>query len=227
MGATIRRTRLARAWVNLSVRDSFGNVAQSAEGAASRALGLGFGHATAAVGLGLHLELEAKFLLQLVVQCVVAENRGEPQEECAHGRSGPGFQKALDGAGDALPLDALLVKLFAAGAGQGVEARPALIVGDALVGPHPAALFEAEHCGVERALVELQDVFGNLLYALRDAIAVHGAHHVKGLQDEKVEGALENIGFFVHLDVYRSLNAGSCRLSNGGFPNRAHVVAVK
>ena len=59
----------------------------------------------------------AKFLLQLAVQCALTENCGEAVEERAHGRSGPGFEEALDGAGDALPLDVLFGKLLSAGAG--------------------------------------------------------------------------------------------------------------
>jgi hypothetical protein len=42
-----------------------------------------------------------------------------------------------------------------------------------------------------------QRVAGDLLYAQRDAVAVHRPHSVQRLQDHQVERALQDLGSFI------------------------------
>jgi hypothetical protein len=48
--------------------------------------------------------------------------------------------------------------------------------------------------GVERAFLDAEDVFGNLLDMKSDAVAVHGRAS-EGLEDQEGEGALEKVVF--------------------------------
>src|SRR4051812_31191049 len=65
-------------------------------------------------------------------------------------------------------------------------------------------------CGVERSLVDLQDVARDLLNALRDAPTVHGLER-EGLEDEHVERPLQDVG------VVGRHPRLSCRASTGGW----------
>lgn len=50
-------------------------------------------------------------------------------------------------------------------------------------------------CGIERTLLDLEHVGGNLTNALRDSIAVDGAE-CDDFEDEQIEGALQQVSFF-------------------------------
>ena len=63
-------------------------------------------------------------------------------------------------------------QLFAAGSRQRVELRLAIVIRGAPLGRNPSALFQAQQCRVERALIELEQIFRDLLNALRNAVAV-------------------------------------------------------
>ena len=82
-------------------------------------------------------------------------------------------ESALDGEGVALPALHLRHELAAPFGGDLVELRAAIVLGDAPFGGDPPAVLEAVQRRVERALVHLEHVAGDLLDALRDAPAMH------------------------------------------------------
>jgi hypothetical protein len=105
-----------------------------------------------------------------------------------------GSEDAGDRSGQPIPVGALLVELLTAEPGERIEAGLASSVGRGPFSCEPAALFEAMERGIERALLDLQDVAGHLLQALRDGVAVDRAEG-DDFQDEDVERALEQVGF--------------------------------
>src|SRR5207249_1531347 len=99
-------------------------------------------------------------------------------------------EKACHERGHAFPTPGLRVQLFAASPRQRVKLRFAVIFRGAPFGSNPAALLEPQQGGIEGALIQLEQVFRDLLHALGDAVAVHWAHGVKCLQNNQVERAL-------------------------------------
>jgi hypothetical protein len=78
-------------------------------------------------------------------------------------------EDAADYAGDALPVFGFEIELFFAEAGDGVVASLAIVVGSAPLGFDPALLLQAEKGSVDRAFVELENVFTELLDAAGDS----------------------------------------------------------
>src|SRR5437762_789834 len=101
-------------------------------------------------------------------------------------------EKACHERGHAFPTLCFCEQLFAASPRQRVKLRLAVIFRGAPFGSDPATLLEAQQGRIERALVQLEQVFRNLLDTLGDAIAVQRAHGVKGLQNNEVKRALQN-----------------------------------
>src|SRR5438477_12971302 len=102
-------------------------------------------------------------------------------------------EKACHERGHALPTPSFCEQLLASRARQRVKLRLAVILRSAPFGSNPAALLEPQQGRIERALVELEQVFRNLLDTLGDTIAVQRAYGVKGLQNNEVERALQNL----------------------------------
>ena len=73
----------------------------------------------------------------------------------------------------ALPLRCFLLQSFPSGSGQGVVFGAPAILADVPLRADPAVLFQLVERGVQSALTNLQNFTGHLLYALRDAPAVH------------------------------------------------------
>src|SRR5438309_4233888 len=94
--------------------------------------------------------------------------------------------------GHALPTPGFCEQLLASSARQRVKLRLAVILRSAPFRNNPAALLEPQQGRIERALVELEQVFRNLLDTLGNAVAVQRAHSMQGLQDNEVERALQN-----------------------------------
>ena len=107
-----------------------------------------------------------------------------------------------------MPVGGVFGELFAATLGDGIKLGFAIVVGGAPFGGDPAALLEADERGVNGALVEQDFVAGDLFDAASDAVAVEGTNGGEGLQDHKVEGALEKIELGVR---HRSLLCGDHR----------------
>ncbi len=61
----------------------------------------------------------------------------------------------------------------------------------------PALMFQTIERGVQRALLDFQAIFGNLLDAQQNAVAVQGPKG-NGLQDQHVQRALQNVQLLVH-----------------------------
>src|SRR3954462_15452850 len=80
----------------------------------------------------------------------------------------------------ALPLPALAFELGAAGAGQLVDLRLAVVVGDAPLTVDRALLLELEQGGVEGAVVDGEAIAGDFLDPAGDAVAVEWTHALKG-----------------------------------------------
>src|ERR1700720_2267541 len=91
-----------------------------------------------------------------------------------------------------LPTLGLCKQLFAPSASERVILRLAVIFGSAPFGRDPAALLEPQQGWIERALVQLEQILGNLLNPLSDAVAVQRAHGMKGLQNNQIERALQD-----------------------------------
>src|SRR5687767_12229908 len=99
----------------------------------------------------------------------------------------------VDRLGHPCPLGPLGVQVAAAGGGEGVEAGPAVVVGETPLGAEQALALEAIERGVERALVHGEDLERAGLDPLGDTPAVHGTQ-AEGLEHQHVEGALEQAG---------------------------------
>src|SRR5579863_3940522 len=106
-------------------------------------------------------------------------------------------KNAADYIGDAAPILRFSMELFAAGFGDGVEAGFAIVFGRAPLGGDPSFVEKADERGVDRALIDLQGFFADLLDAACDAVAVKRAHGSERFEDHEVEGALEDFGFGV------------------------------
>src|SRR5438552_4488707 len=101
-------------------------------------------------------------------------------------------EKACHERGHALPTPSFCEQLLAPRTRQRVKLRLAVIFRSAPLGSDPATLLEPQQGGIKRALVELEQVFRDLLDTLGNAIAVQRAYGVKGLQNNEVECALQN-----------------------------------
>src|SRR5262249_10033841 len=116
-------------------------------------------------------------------------------------------QDAADGLDELGPPVLLAQELRLSGCRQAVVLGSLLRLADVPLGLQPAALLEAMKRGVERAGLDLQEVFGSRSNGLADAVAVLAAP-LEGAQDEHVEGALEEL----EARVARGLRHG-CRSS--------------
>ena len=123
-------------------------------------------------------------------------------------------KNAADHGGDAPPVLGFGVKLFAAGFGDGVEAGFAIVFGSAPLGGDPSLVEEANERGVDRALIDLERFFADLLDAAGDAVAVERAHGGESFEDHEVERALENFGFGIGWHLV-ALTRCSCGMVTG------------
>src|SRR5579862_1161424 len=102
------------------------------------------------------------------------------------------FQDSANGAGEAAPIGGLHFQLLAPGSGQMVEARAAAQLGNAPFGFDPTLMLQTVQRRIKRALIDLQNLFGDLLDAFGNSPAVQRA----GLQrpeDQEIESALKKI----------------------------------
>src|SRR5215471_368984 len=94
---------------------------------------------------------------------------------------------------ETLPAFLFLGELPQAFLRQLVEARLPVVLRGSPGRADPALPLQPVERGIERPLVDLEHVFGELLDALRDPPAVHRGRP-EGLQDQHVEGSLEQVG---------------------------------
>src|SRR6185437_5136921 len=101
----------------------------------------------------------------------------------------------VDGGGEPVPVRGFLIQLGAAGGGERVELCLASGFAFRPLCLDPALLFEAVEGGIERTLLDLEHFAGKLLNPLGDSPSVHGVGQ-EGFQDQKIEGALDEITWF-------------------------------
>src|SRR6185436_18027793 len=107
-----------------------------------------------------------------------------------------------DRRGQAVPVGRLALEVPPARPRQRVVFRPSVVLADLPLGGDPAFLFELVQRRVERAVAHLQHVAGDLLEALADRPGVERLER-EDLEDQEVEGALDEIGWFAHKLGYR------------------------
>lgn len=168
--------------------------------------------------LGFHLEVERNLARNLIVHAPRPQQRPHTLPESAE-RHLRHRHHARDGGGDALPVGGFGLQLFLARAGQAVELCLPVRVGHSPVGGDPALQFKSVQCRIQRALVDLENIFRHLLDALSDGPAVLGAQRQRP-QDQHVEGALQQIG------ACGSSHDGLCRRSTRGFGSRVDIRHV-
>src|ERR1700730_4076618 len=107
---------------------------------------------------------------------------------CSFGAS----EQPGDHPGHALPALPFLSKLLAARARQRVILGLAVVVGQAPPRADPPALLETQERRIQRSLIELEQVEGYLLDALRYAVTMERAHGVERFQHDQVQRALQH-----------------------------------
>src|SRR5262249_30051660 len=116
-----------------------------------------------------------------------------------------------------------------AGAGQGVELGPPPGLVGAPPGRDPAALLDAVQRRVERALLDAEQLARVLPDALDDAVAVERPGRER-LEDEEVEGALEEVGLAGHLETLgadaQNVKASRSTASSTGGKHRVDRAAA-
>src|SRR5579872_1193730 len=143
-----------------------------------------------------------ELLFQISVECFPPEERTDASEsfveESQHGLA-PSFQlqQTSDDAGDALPMFGFSGELFAAGLGNGVEPRLAVVLGYAPLRGNPALIYESHEAQIDSALIDLERILPDLLNAASNAVAVLRSHGVQGFQHHEIESALKNFRLVV------------------------------
>jgi hypothetical protein len=85
-------------------------------------------------------------------------------------------------------------ELSAAELGKQPIPRASIVVAGPPFGPDEAAAFETIERGIQRTLVDAENVVASPLNRLGDPIAVHGPE-LEELEDEKIEGAGDEVPF--------------------------------
>jgi hypothetical protein len=114
-------------------------------------------------------------------------------------RSAPG-EHLFDSRDEAAPLVLFFRDALSPGRGEAVELRAAPLVGRAPLGLDESAVDHAVERRIEGALVDLKDVARELTNAFGDSPPVERRGE-EALEDEKVEGALKEVGAFGHVDT--------------------------
>src|SRR5258708_166616 len=101
-------------------------------------------------------------------------------------------QDQRDGSREALPLAGLLHETLAAGGGQGVEARLAVVRGHAPLARDPSPLFQSLQRRVQRAVFDEQFLLRRSLDGQRDALSVLRSED-QGAKDQQVQRPLQQL----------------------------------
>src|SRR5206468_1934907 len=108
------------------------------------------------------------------------------------------LQKSSEDRRGLFPLAGLALELLLAGAREAVELRPAVVVRHAPLGGDVALLLELEERGIERSVVDGEQLPARLLDAPRDAVPMLRTHRFERLQHHQGEGALPDVVLFTH-----------------------------
>jgi len=106
----------------------------------------------------------------------------------------------IDRGGEAIPIGGFLFELDAAGGGEGIELGLATGFGFGALAANPALLLEAMEGGVERALLDQEDVARDLLDTFGDGPAVLGLK-CESFEDQEIESALHEVVGFTHRKI--------------------------
>jgi hypothetical protein len=164
------------------------------EACARLGAGLGRGHASRDELLRLPFDVEGELFVELAFDAASHEQRARAQLPVAEVHRLRQLHDAANRGGHALPRARLGGQLPAPGSGELVILRPPAKLGHRPLGGDPALMLEAMEGGVERPLVDLQDVSGDLLDALRDRPAMKRLG-LKRSQDQQVERAGQQVGY--------------------------------
>src|SRR5262249_3266722 len=115
-----------------------------------------------------------------------------------------------DRGGEPTPVRGLGVELPAAEPRQRVELRAAVVLGLLPLRVDPALLLELVEGGGEGALAHLKDVRRERAQAPADRPPVHGLES-EDLQQEKVEGALDEVGRLAHIGFREEIRKAAAR----------------
>jgi hypothetical protein len=85
----------------------------------------------------------------------------------------------------------LVRELSASESRESVGLRPAVVLGDAPLGANPALVLQSMERGIQRALVELQNILGELLDAYCDAPSMRRLPDLQCLENEQLERSLK------------------------------------
>src|SRR4051812_48571858 len=107
-------------------------------------------------------------------------------------RRGP--QDPVDGAHQLVPAIGLRLELAAALWRQAVIARAPVVFGGTPERRDPAAVLEAVESRIERAVLDLKNIFRTMLDGVGDGVAVRGAERQR-LEHQDVERPLEHVAF--------------------------------
>src|SRR6185437_5937119 len=113
-----------------------------------------------------------------------------------------GRDHGVHGSAEQPPRFDLVGELAAAGGGELVKARAAIVLGRSPRCLEPPTLHESMQRRIERSLVHLEHAFRDLADALAQAPPVHWLEQC-GFENEQVERALEDVGVALH--VWREL----------------------
>jgi hypothetical protein len=113
------------------------------------------------------------------------------------------FQNTVNSGRETVPGLLFGLEADASGFGEGVELCAAIVFRFSPLGLYPYLMLEAMERGVKSALVDAENVVGELADAIGDSEAVHRAGG-EDLEDEEVEGALQEFVGTRHL-VFTSM----------------------
>ena len=108
-------------------------------------------------------------------------------------REGLRFERAGNGERDLVPLRGFLAELFAARAGERVVLRAPVVLRRLPGGSQPSGFFQTVQCRKQGTGLDDERPVRELFDAARDAKAVELSGRER-LQDEQVEGALQQCG---------------------------------
>ena len=174
----------------------FADLLVAAEGETGAAARFGFGKAGLPELLDFVVEVKAELVVELAFDGAAAKESAQAITQIIpHGDASGAFENLGDGGGELVPAFGLGFELLSAAASELVVFGAAVVVGGAPFGLDPATALEAVKGGIERTLLDAEDVARYLLDALGDGPAVLRAEG-KSLEDEQVEGALRKVDAF-------------------------------
>src|SRR4029453_5500912 len=108
------------------------------------------------------------------------------------------LEEAADDGCRLFPMAGLDPERATSSACQPVEARLAVLLGGAPLGRDRALLLELQQYRIQTPLIHGKKISADLLDAPGDTIAMERSQHIERLEDHQRQGALPNVGLFLH-----------------------------